>query len=87
MQTISTYSNVNVTVLNNHSGVELFEKVVIVYAPSASSKGLAYAKTDINEWVRCSVSVCCVDGSLSAYFDVDCDTYTDSEVTATMLGG
>ena len=72
--------------LNNHSGAETFEKVIIISEPCAGFGGEAYAKVQADEWLSCSVNVCCITGDLSAYFDTDqADFLTDQEIGKIMM--
>ena len=80
MRTIKTFSTVQVTILNNHSGAEEFLALVIMSEACAGSDGEAYLKIDKNEWMSCSANICYIDGSLSAYIDPLTDLFTDMQI-------
>jgi len=86
MSNIQTFSNVEITVLNNHSGTEQYEKLVILSESTCSGSGVAYAKVGTDEWFKCVANICPIDNSISAYFDVNQDELiTDIEVGFEML--
>jgi|GEM_PF-4200895 len=81
---INIENNVTVNVLNNHSGIEVFEKIIVLSEPCAGTAGEAYLLVDENLWVSCEATYDSFYG-FAAYIEPDCLGLTNEQISLKML--